>query len=78
MYEKGNSTYAQLLFEAKSISDMMNKADYIEKLYAYDRKLLIRYQETKIEEALKTKDRQTMWNVLQEYIHKHPELFTMA
>ncbi len=51
MYEKGNSTYAQLLFEAKSISDMMNKADYIEKLYAYDRKLLIRYQETRQEVA---------------------------
>ena len=32
----------------------------------------------KIEESLKTKDKQTMWNVLQEYIHKHPELFTMA
>lgn len=32
----------------------------------------------KIEESLKTKDKQTMWNVLQEYIHKHPELFTTA
>lgn len=46
MYEKGEVTYAQLLFEAKSISDMMNKADYIEKLYEYDRKLLTEYQET--------------------------------
>lgn len=54
MYEKGNTTYAQLLFEAKSISDMMNKADYIEKLYEYDRKLLTEYQETcKEVEALK-------------------------
>lgn len=54
MYEKGNVTYAQLLFEAKSISDMMNKADYIEKLYEYDRKLLTEYQETcKEVEALK-------------------------
>lgn len=51
MYEKGNSTYAQLLFESKSISDMMNKADYIEKLYAYDRKLLLQYQETRQEVA---------------------------
>lgn len=32
----------------------------------------------KIEEALQTKDKQTMWNVLQEYIHNHPELFTIA
>ena len=30
----------------------------------------------KLEEALQTKDKQTMWNVLQEYIHKHSELFT--
>lgn len=32
----------------------------------------------KIEEALQTRDKQTMWNVLQEYLHKHPELFTRA
>lgn len=32
----------------------------------------------KIKDALQTKDKQTMWNVLQEYIHKHPKLFTMA
>ena len=51
MYERGNSTYAQLLFEARSISDMMNKAEYIEKLYEYDRKLLVEYQETRQEVA---------------------------
>ena len=51
MYERGNSTYVQLLFEAKSISDMMNRADYIEKLYAYDRKMLVKYQETSQEVA---------------------------
>lgn len=32
----------------------------------------------KIEEALQTRNKQTMWNVLQEYLHKHPELFTRA
>lgn len=47
MYEKGDATYAQLLFEARSISDMMNKADYIERLYEYDRELLVEYQETR-------------------------------
>lgn len=55
MYEKGELTYAQLLFEARSISDMMNKADYIEKLYEYDRKLLVSYQEIRQQVAdLKT------------------------
>lgn len=32
----------------------------------------------RVEEALQTKDKQAMWNALQEYIHKHPELLTMA
>ena len=27
MYEKGNSSYAQLLFESKSLGDMINKAE---------------------------------------------------
>ena len=44
MYEKGDVTYAQLLFEARSFEDMMNKADYIEKIYEYDRKMLDEYQ----------------------------------
>lgn len=44
MYEKGDATYAQLLFEAGSFEDMMNKADYIEKIYEYDRKMLKEYQ----------------------------------
>ena len=47
MYEKGNYTYMELLFEAQSFSDMVNKAEYVEKLYDYDRKLLIRYEEAK-------------------------------
>lgn len=47
MYEKGDQTYAQLFFESKSLSDMLNKAEYIEKLYEYDREQLQRFQETK-------------------------------
>ena len=29
-------------------------------------------------EALEAKDKQIMWSVLQEYIHKYPQIFTMA
>ncbi len=47
LYEKGDSTYIQLLLEAQSFSDLMNKAEYIEKLYDYDRRLLVKYQEAK-------------------------------
>ena len=32
----------------------------------------------KANDALALKDKQAMWNVLQEYIHKFPELYTMA
>lgn len=47
MYEKGNTSYMQLLIESQGFSDMVNKAEYIEKLYDYDRKLLLRYIEAK-------------------------------
>ena len=51
MYEKGDDSYLAILFEAGSLSDLMNKADYVEKLYAYDRELLQEYVETKNEIA---------------------------
>lgn len=44
MYEKGDSSYLQLFLGAQSMSDMMNKANYIEELYEYDRKLLEEYE----------------------------------
>ena len=47
LYEKGDQTYTQLIFESRDISDMLNKADYIERLYEYDRKMLQEYQDTK-------------------------------
>ena len=46
MYEKGDKSYLTLLLESQSIDDALNKADYIEKLYEYDRKLLLEYQAT--------------------------------
>lgn len=44
MYEKGDTTYLQLLLASQNFSDMINKAEYIEKLYDYDRKQLLEYQ----------------------------------
>lgn len=48
MYEQGDALYMQLFLEAGGFSDMLNKADYIEKLYEYDRKKLEEYEATKI------------------------------
>lgn len=44
MYEKGESSYLQLFFGAKNMGDMMNKANYVEELYEYDRTLLEEYE----------------------------------
>ncbi|MBP3475987.1 MAG: C40 family peptidase [Lachnospiraceae bacterium] len=46
MYEKGETSYLQLFFGAESMSDMMNKANYVEELYEYDRTLLEQYEAT--------------------------------
>ena len=54
MYEKGDAGYAQMLMEAGSFADMLTKADYIEELYVYDRKMLSDYEQcAKETEALK-------------------------
>ncbi|WP_026526129.1 NlpC/P60 family protein [Butyrivibrio sp. VCD2006] len=37
MYEKGEFSYAELLLQAQSVGDMLNKAGYAEELYDYDR-----------------------------------------
>lgn len=44
MYEKGDTNYLQLLLESQNFSDMVNKAEYVESLYEYDRKLLEEYK----------------------------------
>lgn len=43
MYERGDNLYLQVLFNSESLSDTINKADYIEMLSAYDRNKLEEY-----------------------------------
>jgi len=47
MYEQGDYAYVHTIFGAVSYSDMMNKADYVEELYNYDRKLLQEFVDNK-------------------------------
>ena len=49
MYEKGDSTYLQLLLESQNFSEAVNKAEYITQLYDYDRRMLEEYQAAKEE-----------------------------
>lgn len=56
MYEKGDVSYMTLLLESQSLAEAVNKQDYTEKLYAYDRYMLEEYQQTK-QEVIEKKDR---------------------
>lgn len=44
MYESGDSTYLDILFKATSMESLLNKADYVEKLHEYDRRMFTNYQ----------------------------------
>lgn len=46
MYEKGDNTYLEIVFGAGSFTEMLNKAEYVQRLSDYDRKKMIEYQET--------------------------------
>lgn len=49
MYEHGNSTYLDVFLQSKSLADLLNNAQYVEKLYSYDQELLTSYQESKVQ-----------------------------
>ena len=49
MYEKGDTTYMQILLESRNYTEAVNKSTYSEKLYAYDRYQLYLYEQTKKE-----------------------------
>lgn len=44
MYEQGEKSYLSIFLESESLSDALNKADYIEQLYSYDRAMLEKYK----------------------------------
>ena len=47
MYEKGDTSYLDLLLESGSMSEMLNRAEYIQQISSYDRKKLTEYGEIK-------------------------------
>lgn len=56
MYEQGDASALEALVNAKDFSDLMNKAEYVQKVHAYDREKLNEYIETKEKVSnLKTK-----------------------
>lgn len=51
LYEQGETSYMTMLLEAESISDFLNKADFVKDVYDYDDAKLTEYQETKAKVA---------------------------
>ena len=45
MYENGNTQLVEILINAESIGDFLNKAEYISTISTYDRDMLVKYQE---------------------------------
>ena len=47
MYEKGDDAMLTSLLESGSIADLLNRVEYVNEVYEYDRNLLTEYKETK-------------------------------
>ena len=47
MYERGDSSVISTVLESRSISDLINRVEYVNEVYDYDRQLLTQYQITK-------------------------------
>lgn len=48
MYENGSDDYMQMMLTSTSITDLLNRAEYINKISQYDQKLYERFNETRV------------------------------
>lgn len=46
MYENGTTQFIELLMSSQSIGDLLSKAEYISRISAYDRDMLVQFQDT--------------------------------
>ncbi len=47
MYEQGDTAYLTSILESRSMADLLNRVEYVNEVYDYDRQMLIEYQNTK-------------------------------
>lgn len=47
MYENGNQDYMDILFRSQSMGDLLNRAEYVEKISSYDKRVFQEYQKIK-------------------------------
>lgn len=81
MYEKGDTNYIDMLIEAKSFSEMLNKAEYINQISQYDRNQLDAYVEIKNQiaesEAALEQEHQVLLGMKGEAQAKHDSVETL-
>lgn len=81
MYEQGDVSALEALLSARDFSDLMNKAEYVQKVHAYDRQKLNEYIETKEKVSnLKTKlekEKKDMESMQTEYEAQEEDLNDM-
>ena len=65
LYEKGDKDAIEALTQAAGWSEMLNQATYVEKLYEYDRKMLLTYIALKEEVAFKKSDLESIMSELE-------------
>lgn len=51
MYERGDTAFLVSILESKSITELLNRVEYVNEVYDYDRQLLVEYQTTKLQVA---------------------------
>lgn len=73
MYENGNSDYLEILLEAGSFAEFLNRAEYIQKISQFDSQLLNHYKEAKKKVSDKKKQINVKLEQLESY-NKEKEL----
>lgn len=78
MYENGNAQFVEIIFEAKDLSDFLNKTEYISSISDYDRDMLKKFQEivksVEEQEAVLQKEQEEMEGLQDELIAKQGTL----
>lgn len=73
MYEKGETSYVEIFMNTSNFAEVLNKVDYIEQLYVYDRNLLEAYTEIKEEVASAKEVLETERMALQVTLYEYEE-----
>ncbi|MBS5283526.1 MAG: peptidoglycan DD-metalloendopeptidase family protein [Clostridiales bacterium] len=59
MYENGDTGFMEAIAQSQSIAELLNRAEYVSQVAEYDRKMLVKYGETKDAVALKEQELQS-------------------